>query len=72
MPNVTYFKVMKYSGDKADVYYADLDDTDGTTKATLLYHFKKKDNVWILNEWEIIWTEGGNADSKFMWPYYFH
>lgn len=69
--SLTYFKVMEYSKYKADVYYADLDSTDDTTGATFLYHFEKDSGQWVLDSWECIWSEGGNAD-KFIWPYYFH
>lgn len=69
--SLTYFKVMKYSKYKADVYYADLDSTDDTTGATFLYHFQKDSGQWVLDSWECIWSEGGSAD-KFIWPYYFH
>ena len=65
---LSYFKVMKYNGDKADVYYADL---DGISGATFLYHFEKESGEWELKNWECIWSKSGSAD-KFIWPYYFH
>lgn len=68
---VTYYKVMTYSSDKAEVYYADLADDDETSNATFLYYFKKVDNEWVLDKWECIWAELGSAD-KLTWPYYFH
>lgn len=71
VPHMTYFKVMSYSDDKADVYYADLEEEDETSNATFLYHFQRVDNRWQLDEWECIWAEMGTAD-KFIWPYYFH
>ena len=65
-----YFKVMKCTQEKADVYYAAKGDDDRVSR-TLLYHFKKESGEWELENWECIWSRSGSAD-KFIWPYYFH
>lgn len=61
-----YFKVMDYSNQEADVYYAGSYDEKGMIDATFLYHFKKVNNEWKLDEWECIWAKYGSAD-EFIW-----
>lgn len=54
-------KVLKYSNEKAKVYYVDKQGGD-------IISFKFEDGKWIMYEWKTVWTKGGSADG-FIWPY---
>ena len=54
-------KVLRYSEQKASVYYVDADC--GT-----VISFDKQDGIWVFSEWEACWSKIGNADD-IIWPY---
>ena len=56
-------KVMQYSSDTAKVYYVDKNGGD-------VLWFKKKDDQWIMTDWDTVWSSSGSADG-FIWPFIF-
>ena len=54
-------KVLKYSKNKAKVYYMDKEGGD-------IIAFQKKENKWIMDSWDTVWSRTGSADG-FVWPY---
>jgi len=56
-------KVMEYSPDSAKVYYVDKNGGD-------VLWFKKKDDQWIMTDWDTVWSSSGSADG-FIWPFIF-
>lgn len=54
-------KVLKYSNEKAKVYYVDENGGDIIT-------FEYTDGKWTMCEWSTVWAKGGSADG-FVWPY---
>lgn len=67
--DISYFKVMKYSGENADIFYVALSVEDGSPTAKFLYHFKKESGNWTLDSWKCLDSKSGNAE-KFYWPFY--
>lgn len=54
-------KVLKYTDTRAEIYYVDKEDGNFIV-------FQKKNNKWVIDSWDTIWSKTGSADG-FIWPY---
>lgn len=54
-------KIINYTEKSAKVYYVN-------DSGNLIY-FVKKDDQWVFDSWETVWSKSGSADS-FVWPYF--
>lgn len=54
-------KVLKYSENKAKIYYSNKEYGN-------IIIFEKKNNKWIMDTWDTVWSRTGSADG-FIWPY---
>lgn len=60
------YKVLKYNGHEADVYYVPVQQDCG-----VLAHFVFTEGQWAFSSWETIWQRrGGSNEDKFLWPCY--
>lgn len=63
----SFYRVLDYSEHQMKLYYV-----IGRGDIGLLFTIHKDNSIWEVAEEELIWTDIGNADDKFMWPYYPH
>lgn len=61
-----YFKVLRYDGNLADVYYV----SKGMTGADML-SFENINGTWKETSWHTIWSTSGIA-SEVIYPYWWH
>ncbi len=61
---IEYFKVISYTETQARVFYVSQDHAAGN-----LLTFSSRNNEWVLEEWETVWSTSGSA-GRFMWPFY--
>ena len=54
-------KVLKYTSNKAEVYYSDYEGGD-------IIYWNRIDGKWVYQSWKTIWSRSGSADG-FIWPY---
>lgn len=69
--DISYFKVMKYREEEADVLYAAWSEEQQCIMGMFIYHFKRESGIWELERWECKWAKYGTAE-EFYWPYYPH
>lgn len=60
--NVKYLKVFEYSSNNAKILYV-------TPYTKNFVYFTKKDNKWIMDSWDCVWSSIGSA-SDFTFPFY--
>lgn len=65
--DVEYLKVIRYTDNKAEVYYV----SKGYSSGNVYYYIKNKNGQWDFDSWQTIWSSSGSA-SEVLWPYFWH
>lgn len=62
-----FYRVITYSDKNAKLYYV-----APNNQSAFLCTFVNENNMWKLENENLIWTKTGNGEDAFVWPYYPH
>lgn len=62
-----FYRVITYSDENAKLYYV-----APNNQSAFLCKFVNENNIWKLENENLIWTKTGNGEGTFVWPYYPH